>query len=133
MKDHKCGRYPRAAHSGATIYHYGWVRTEEQVHLKNVSIARHWRGEVVPVDYTDVDPRTLRPFRGTHPAVIRDWLPKTDRLFQARPDHRLTARERKHRWMMKIEDGFGCDLTKKHYRLVRPRPPRQAVATPPPA
>jgi hypothetical protein len=30
MEDHKKGRYPRAAHSGATIYNYGWVRAEDQ-------------------------------------------------------------------------------------------------------
>ncbi len=130
MVNHKRGRYPRAAHTGAVIYHYGWVRPEPKVHLKNLSIARHWRGRVVPVDYGEVDARALRPFEGDHPAIIRDWLPKAEGLFQARPDHRLTARERKHRWMMWWEERFGWDLSKRHYRLVRTRPPRQPVAWP---
>ncbi len=131
MKDHKRGRYPRAAHTGAVIYHYGWVRAEEQAYLKNLSIARHWRGNVVPVDYGDIDERSLRPFQGEHPAVIRDWLPKAEGLFQARPGRRPTARDRKHRWMLWLEERLGLELTKKHYRLVRPRPAPQTVARPP--
>src|SRR5438445_7922121 len=34
LVDHKHARYPRAAHSGATIYHYGWVRTNDEMNLK---------------------------------------------------------------------------------------------------
>src|SRR5215472_18155517 len=30
MTDHKGGRYPRSAHTGAKIYHYGWVRSEAE-------------------------------------------------------------------------------------------------------
>lgn len=127
LRNHKCGRYPRAAHTGAVIYHYGWVRPEESVRRKNESIARHWRGNVVPVDYADVDERILQPFRGTHPAVIRDWLPPSTGLFRARPGRRPTLRERKHRLMLLWEKLFGGDLSKKHYRLVYPRPPWQPV------
>ncbi len=132
MKDHKSGRYPKAAHCGATIYHYGWVRPEDQMRLKNQSIVKHWRGRLVEVDYRDIDPQSLRPFTGTHPAVIQDWLPPADGLYTANPGYTLTRRDLKHRWMMKLEALTGTDLTKKHYRLVRPRPPRQPVATPPP-
>jgi len=127
MRNHKSGRYPRAAHTGAVIYHYGWVRPEESVRRKNESIARHWRGRVTPVDYSAVDERILRPFRGAHPAVIRDWLPESSGLFTARPGRRLTRKERKHRWMMRWESLFGGDLSKRHYRLVRPRPAPQDV------
>ena len=31
LADQKGGRYPRAAHTGATIYHYGWVRSEAEM------------------------------------------------------------------------------------------------------
>ena len=34
VASHKKSRYPRAAHTGATIYHYGWVRSEAQMNLK---------------------------------------------------------------------------------------------------
>jgi hypothetical protein len=29
----------------------------------------------------------------------------------------LTRRERRHRWMMRLERLFGWELSKKHYRL----------------
>jgi len=34
LEKHKKGRYPRAAHTGARIYHYGWVRSEQEMNLK---------------------------------------------------------------------------------------------------
>ena len=118
MKDHKTGRYPKAAHTGATIYHYGWVRSEEQMNLKRKSVGKYWQDESKSIDYSQIDPHILRPFTGTHPKVMRDWLPKVDGLFQADPNHRLTKREVKHRWILRLEKTFGWELTKKHYTLV---------------
>jgi hypothetical protein len=119
LKDHKHGRYPFAAHTGATIYHYGWVRSEEQMNLKSDANEKHWSNKTIHYRYRDVDPQTLRPFTGTHPRVVQNWLPPADGLFQADPSHLLTKRERRHRVMMKLENSFGWELTKKHYRLVK--------------
>ncbi|HEU5396692.1 MAG TPA: glycosyltransferase [Verrucomicrobiae bacterium] len=117
---HRRGRFPRAAHTGATIYHYGWVRSESQMNSKVASVEKFW-SDAAPrrVDYTRIDAATLKPFTGTHPQCIRDWLPREEGLFQADPRYQLTARERKHRWMMKLEKLFGFQFNKKHYRLVR--------------
>ncbi len=120
-KGNKCGRYPRAAHTGAGIYHYGWARTEEQMDLKSTQVQRFWskthdRG----IDLSEIDPSILRRFEGAHPKAIREWLPKSDdALFAANPDHRLTAREKKHRLMIRLERWFGLDLSKKHYTPVK--------------
>jgi len=117
---HKKARYPRAVHSGATIYHYGWVRSEKQMNLKLASVQKNWTAAPpTVVDYTQVDSATLRSFCGTHPQVVRDWLPPADGLFQADPNRRLSAREKKHRLMLKLENWFGVRFNKKHYRLVR--------------
>jgi hypothetical protein len=120
LDSHKRGRYPRAAHTGATIYHYGWVKTEAQLNLRKQSVAKYWtdkpRAQVI---YADIDPQTLRLFNGTHPKVVQDWLPRADGLFQADPGHHLTSRDRKHRLMLKLEQWFGVKFSKKHYRLVR--------------
>ena len=35
LGENKRGRYPRAKHTGLHCYHYGWVRTEEQMNLKS--------------------------------------------------------------------------------------------------
>src|ERR1022692_2475426 len=37
LDTHKRGRYPRAARTGATIYHYGWLKTATQLGLKRSS------------------------------------------------------------------------------------------------
>jgi hypothetical protein len=105
--DHKRSRYPRAAHTGATIYHYGWVRSEEQMNFTSRTI-----------DYMEIDPGVLKLFNGTHPKVVQGWLPKADGLFQADSNHRLTSREKKHRRMLKLEGLFGIRFNKKHYKLV---------------
>jgi hypothetical protein len=117
---HRRGRYPRAAHTGATIYHYGWVRSESQMNLKAAATHKFWDSQPVPAtDYSQVDPATLRRFTGTHPKAVQDWLPRAEGLFQADPNYRLSSREKKHRLMLKLERWFGFRFNKKHYRLVR--------------
>jgi glycosyltransferase involved in cell wall biosynthesis len=119
LEKHKQGRYPRAARTGATIYHYGWVRSEAQMNLKLRAVERNWSNRAKTVEYEEVDSGILRPFAGTHPQVIRAWLPPAEGIFKSNPAHRLTRRERKHRLMLKWEKWFGIRFNKKHYRLVR--------------
>jgi hypothetical protein len=119
LSGNKGGRYPRAAHADGRIFHYGYVRTEDQMNLKKKAIAPYWADCSSTIDYTAVDPSTLRRFTGTHPKAILGWLPPAEGLFQANPQHQLTRRERKHRVMMKFEKWFGWELSKKHYTLVK--------------
>ena len=117
---HKNSRQPRAAHTGATIYHYGWVRSEAQMNLKSASVLKFWNNrELTKVDYSKIDPAVLKPFSGTHPKVVQEWLPAAEGIFQADPNHRLSARERKHRRMLWLEKNLGLKFSKRHYRLVR--------------
>lgn len=118
--NHKRSRYPRAAHTGATIYHYGWVRSEEQMNMKTAAVLKYWQNrEQKGVDYTKIDPSTLKSFAGAHPKAVQSWLPRANGLFQADPNHQLTSREKKHRFMLKLEQLFGLKFNKKHYQLVR--------------
>jgi hypothetical protein len=114
------GHYPRAAHTGATIYHYGWVRSEAQMNLKVTSVRKFWDSQS-PTEkkFSQIDATTLKPFTGAHPQAIQAWLPKADGIFKADPDYQLTKRDKKHRWMLKLEQWFGFRFNKKHYRLVR--------------
>jgi glycosyltransferase involved in cell wall biosynthesis len=117
---HKKSRQPRAAHTGATIFHYGWARSEAQMNLKSASVLKFWNDRTLAaVDYSKIDSKVLKLFSGTHPKVVQDWLPKADGIFQADPNHMLTAREKKHRIMLKLEQWFGFRFNKKHYRPVR--------------
>ncbi|HXI69657.1 MAG TPA: glycosyltransferase [Verrucomicrobiae bacterium] len=114
------GHYPRAAHTGATIYHYGWVRSEAQMNLKVTSVRKFWDSQS-PTEkkFSRIDAATLKPFTGAHPQAIQAWLPKADGVFKADPDYRLTRRDKKHRFMLKLEQWFGFRFNKKHYKLVR--------------
>lgn len=116
---HKKSRHPRAAHTGATIFHYGWVRSEAQMNLKSATVQKYWdNSKPKPMDYLQIDAAVLKPFTATHPKTVQDWLPKAEGIFQADPNHQLTSREKKHRWMMKLEKHFGWRFDKKHYRLL---------------
>ena len=117
---HKKSRYPRAAHTGATIFHYGWVRSETQMNLKAAAVHKYWDDKpAAPVDYSKTDATALKLFTGTHPKVVQGWLPKAEGIFQADPNYQLTSREKKHRLMLKLENMFGVQFNKKHYRLIR--------------
>lgn len=119
LETNKKGRYPRAALADATIYHYGWVRSEEQMNEKSSKVEKYWGGAPKKIDYSHIDPAVLREFTGTHPAIMKDWLPKgVTEPFQPGADHLLTQRERKHRMMMLVERLFNVELSKKHYTLV---------------
>ncbi len=117
---HKKSRYPRAAHTGATIYHYGWVRSEAQMDLKSATVQKYWDdSKPKPMDYSHIDAAVLKKFTGAHPKIVQEWLPAAEGIFQADPNHKLTAREKKHHRMMWLEKTFGFQFDKKHYQLVR--------------
>ncbi|HXF09962.1 MAG TPA: hypothetical protein VN625_04195 [Desulfuromonadaceae bacterium] len=120
LDTHRRGRYPRAAHTGASIYHYGWVRSESQMDLKASAVHKFWKNEQLPaIDYSRVDPETLKLFTGTHPQTMQAWLPKAAGIFRTDPNYRVSRREKKHRLMLKLEKWFGFRFNKKHYTLVR--------------
>ncbi len=116
VASHKQSRYPRAAHTGATIYHYGWVRSEAQMNLKAGATHKYWENAPADtVDYSKIDASALKLFSGAHPKVVQDWLPAAEGIFKADPNHQLTKRERKHRRMLWLEKAFGLKFNKKHY------------------
>ena len=42
LDKNKKGRYPNAKHTGAHCYHYGWLRSEEQMNLKIHKVQKYW-------------------------------------------------------------------------------------------
>ncbi|MGC8774368.1 MAG: glycosyltransferase [Chlorobaculum sp.] len=116
----KVARYPRAAHTGASIYHYGWVRSEEEMNRKSEGVQQYWNKSHKTIDYGEIDQKIICEFTGSHPAAIRQWLPKELGVFRANPEHKLTPREKKHRLMRRIERLFGLELSKKHFIPVKP-------------
>jgi hypothetical protein len=90
------------------------------MNLKSAAVEKFWNNQTkAQADYSQIDASTLKPFTGVHPKAIQDWLPKADGIFQADPKYRLSKRDKKHRFMLKLEQWFGFRFNKKHYKLVR--------------
>ena len=118
LDSNKKGRYPRAKKIGITCYHYGWVRSEKQMNLKSSKVQKYWGGEAVIVDYSQMDQSIIREFKGTHPEILNDWLPQDEGIYEVDPNYKPTLKQKKHRIMIIIENLFGLDLSKKHYKLI---------------
>ena len=121
MDANKRGRYPRAALAGAPIYHYGHVRRISAMNEKLQRVGKYWGDSHKRFDAYRIDPQALAPFGGSHPSVVREWLQQeAETTYQPDPMHTPSSKERKHRWMMKLERRFGLELSKKHYSLLQP-------------
>ena len=118
LESNKKGRYPKAKHTGASCFHYGWVRSENQMNLKSKKVQKYWGGEPVIIDYSKMDQSILKEFQGSHPAIIKEWLPNEDGLYKVDPNYKPTQKQKKHRFLIKLENLFGLDLSKKHYKLI---------------
>ena len=119
LDSNKKARYPRAKRTGVTCYHYGWVRSEKQMNLKSSKVQKYWGKEPVIIDYSQMDQSIIKEFQGSHPEIVKDWLPKEDGLYKADPIYKPTPKQKKHRIIIKFENFFGLDLSKKHYKLVK--------------
>ena len=118
LGSNKKGRYPRAKTTGVTCYHYGWVRRESQMNLKSSKVQKYWGEEPALIDYSQIDQSIIKEFSGSHPSIIKNWLPRDVGLYLADPNYELTQKQKKHRLMIKLENLFDIDLSKKHYKLV---------------
>jgi hypothetical protein len=118
LDSNKRGRYPKAKHIGAHCYHYGWVRSEEQMNLKSEKIQKYWGGEPAKIDYSQMDQKIIKAFSGSHPSVVKDWLPKDKGVYQTNPNYEPTKKQKKHHLMLKLEKWFNLELSKKHYKLI---------------
>ena len=106
LKSSTHSRYLKAVVSGVNMYHYGWVHGD---YYKS-------GGQKRPTDYSQVDSKSLRKFKGSHPAIMHDVLRmEVTELFAADPTYCLSVRDRKHRISMYFEELFGIDLSKKHF------------------
>jgi glycosyltransferase involved in cell wall biosynthesis len=115
------GRYPRAVRcDGARIFHYGWVRSEEQMQRKADAILGLFDKQPKNTLHVgQIDPQALRSYEGSHPAAMQDWLPPASGVFEADANYKLTYRDKRHRALMRLERLFGFTFNRAHYRLLR--------------
>ena len=119
LESNKKGRYPWAKHTGVNCYHYGWVRSEDEMNLKSEKVQKYWGSKHVKIDYSQMDQSIIKKFSGTHPTIVQDWLPRVEGIFQVDPKYTLTKKQKKHLLMIKLEKLFGLELSKKHFKLVK--------------
>lgn len=119
LDKNKVGRYPKAALANATMYHYGWIRSEEEMNTKSRQVQQYWDKVHQKIDYSQINQNIIHEFKGTHPHNMLEWLGDVKGTYKADPDYVLNRKEKKHQWMLRLERYFGLELSKKHYKLIR--------------
>lgn len=117
--EHKKGRNPKAALANAHIYHYGWIRRNEDMQKKSDQVAKYWATPAIQIVYSQFDKRALKRFEGTHPKEVLEWL-KTgaEPELNIDPNYKPTPKENKYHFMRQLETLTGLDFSRKHFKLV---------------
>lgn len=120
LNENKKGRYPKAKSANGHIYHYGHCRSVVKMSEKLKQVGKYWGASHKSFKgYGSIDVAELRPFSGSHPSVMGDWLQNDAELrFEADPDYRLSRRDRRNRIRFWIEDQFGVEISKKHFKAL---------------
>jgi glycosyltransferase involved in cell wall biosynthesis len=120
MDKNKKGRYPRACHGGGNIYHYGHCRSVAKMNQKVQQVGKYWGSVHQTFDgYGMIDLYELRPFLGTHPNIMQKWmLSDAEHSFSQSPNYRVSRRDLRNRFRFWLEDFFGLEISKKHFKRV---------------
>ncbi|MBC7610141.1 MAG: glycosyltransferase [Polaromonas sp.] len=119
MNQHKRGRNPNAALANAHIYHYGWIRRNEDMQKKFDQVGKYWAAAPAEIHYGQFDGRALAPFTGTHPFAARHWLAtEAEQELRLDPAYKPTPKEKKYHFMRQLETLTGLDFSRKHFKLV---------------
>ncbi len=120
MHQHKRPRFPQAALANARIFHYGWVRKQEQMQAKLNQVAKYWKdSSPMQINYANFDPLAVEKFAATHPKLMAHWIAnEAESQLVFNPNYQLTTKEKKYRFSKKVERLTGLDFSKKHFKLV---------------
>jgi hypothetical protein len=118
--EHKRPRNPRAALANAHIYHYGWIRRNEDMQKKLDQVSKYWADSTtMQIKYSQFDARALEAFKGTHPKAVQEWLlTGAEQDLKIDPAYQPTRKENKYHLMRRIELLTGLDFSRKHFKLV---------------
>lgn len=81
------GRKPRVVRVRAKVYHYGWVKPPPAMGQKSKLLNRWWHGSQWDNRFDNFAYRWqygLRPFKGSHPAVMRELVRQQTWSFEPR-------------------------------------------------
>ena len=120
LDKNKKGRYPKAKSANAQIFHYGHCRKVPRMDEKLRQVGKYWGSNHSTFrGYGSIDVAELRPFIGSHPAVMRDWLStECEHVFIQDGEYKVSFRDLRNRVRFFMEDAFGIEVSKKHYKAV---------------
>lgn len=120
LDKNKRGRYPKAKHGGAYIYHYGHCRNVMKMNSKLSQVGKYWGGTHEAFeDYGNIDVAELREFTGSHPRVMGHWLEEeAEKEFRQNASYKLTFKNLKNRLRFWVEKICGVEISKKHFRAL---------------
>lgn len=112
-------------HSGATVYHYGWVKSPAQMKKKMKNVGRFWQDDTEWqqllqsedfFDFSQFD--SLTRFTGTHPAVMHERITRQD--WNVKLDLSKKKFDLKDRLLYWFEKKTGIRLFEfRNFRLLR--------------
>ena len=120
MNRNKTGRYPKAKYAGGNIYHYGHCRSVSRMSEKLRQVGKYWgRLHQEFHGYGNIDVAELRPFEGTHPQIMSDWIAsEAEQVFCQNSSYKISRRDRRNRLRFWVEERLGIEISKKHYRAL---------------
>jgi len=120
LDKNKIGRYPRAISANANIYHYGHCRKIIKMAEKLKRVGKYWGSDHGSFNgYGDIDLAELRPFEGTHPKVMNEWIEtKSEKSFKQNPHFKPSRRDIRNRVRFAIERIFNVEISKKHFKAI---------------
>ena len=84
---------------------------------KLLQVGKYWGdSHSIFQGYGSIDLAELRPFTGSHPEVMSDWLSSEAELtFVQDPNYILSRRDKRNRLRFWLEDKLSLEISKKHY------------------
>lgn len=117
------GEKLRVKESGGRYMHYGFALEPDQARVRKTNLSRLYGREITPerkVRFYD-DDQKVRPFRGTHPAVMKDLADKATWKYESR--NPLIRFRKNYFWediALLVKQCTGITLgVHKNYRLVK--------------
>lgn len=105
------GEKPVVIQANARIFHYGWVKPPKMMGQKTKLLSRWWHGNKKDNEFENFQydrQYGLRPYKGSHPAVMRELISLQDWQF----DHRRRLSD----WKLKDFNLLASDLFEKVFR-----------------
>lgn len=108
----------------ASVHHYGWVKSPEAMQKKQETFNKYWHDDAwvednvekgESYDYEE-QPKSLIPFKGTHPKVMQDRVARLNWDFKYSPSkNRLSTKDK----LKNVLEKIGIEANYTNYKIVK--------------